>query len=253
MPWVIGLGLTKGDVYQGLRKVLMNQRFELPYRALADSKLQYSDLGYSNQAKGRQLDRNYWSLDEVTPALEKIAKRTRHPHTSVGIMMRAADKHTLSQGFCMQNLVITVTKTHCAVDVYYRSTEVTQKFLADLVFFRGKLEYMFREFDFEPDVVRFTFANSYLSCLFFPIMAKLDPESTAKYVTDLRDADPHFHKTLSRYAWGLMAPSHTWAYQTMAKMFNYWKANIPHSTELMIQPRLGVNTRVPITGDDDEE
>src|SRR6185369_17131685 len=129
----------------GVRKIVSDVAFQIPWDALVNTKLSYADLHYT-LAKRRQLARNYWDQEEVDAAREKlVAREGKKDHTSVSIQLRGQKKDSRSQGYCMQNLVISMSRTALEVDVYYRSTELIQKFAADLVFFSEQLPPLFEQ------------------------------------------------------------------------------------------------------------
>ena len=79
----------------------------------------------------------------------------------------------------MNSLVITRKKDLEVVEIQYRATEVIRKFGGDLAF----LPWVFEQLDIDPDIVRFRFANAYLSGVFFPtLMAFWDSTDFMDYL-----------------------------------------------------------------------
>lgn len=148
-------------LYSGVRKIIQDLTWEIS--TLPD--LTYEDLGYGSN-KFKQLCRNYIDLGEMERVRSLLDRRAGQSFTSVAMSLRGAKKDGRSMGHCMQTLVVSWKKDYETVEVQYRSTEVIQKFGADLVFLR----YLLEELDLSPDLFRFRFANAYLSGVFFPTL-----------------------------------------------------------------------------------
>lgn len=204
----------------GVRKIASDMAFEIPGDQLTTD-LDYTDICYT-AAKGRQLMRNYWNQDEVDAAVAKLLSRKGKDHSSVSIQLRGREKDSRSQGYCMQNLVITVTPNTSSVDIYYRSTELVQKFLADLIFFAQVLPPIFKELGIEPEVIRFKFANVYLSAVFMPIFLRYE-EDPHGFFKHLQKHDPKFFRTCGLATRRFFNETHNYTYRTRVKMFEYWK------------------------------
>lgn len=149
-------------LYSGVRKIIQ----DFTWRTTELPDIDYGDLGYGPN-KFKQLSRNYLDLDELERVRTLLDRRAGQSFTSVAMSLRGnTKKDSRSMGHCMQSLVIAWTKDREMVEVQYRSTEVIQKFGADLVFLR----YLLEELDLAPDEYRFRFANAYLSGVFFPTL-----------------------------------------------------------------------------------
>ena len=218
------IGNTEGLVYSGVRKIVADIKWSLPWEKLTSHKLKYPDLDYT-LSKRSQLLRNYWDTEAVEAAMEKLMARRGKDHTSVSIQLKGQKKDPRSQGFCMQNLVITMTKEVVTVDIYYRSTELVQKFLADLIFFSEVLPPLFERLGKEPTVIRFTFANVYLSSVFMPIFCRLDSDP-AEFFRTLQLNDPRFFRTCGLATSKFLKPDHNYTYRSRIKMFEYWKKHV---------------------------
>ena len=161
-------------LYSGVRKILQDITWtthELP-------DLTYEDLGYGPN-KFKQLVRNYVNADEFERVRTLLDRRAGQSFTSVALSLRGQPKDSRSLGHCMQTLVVSWKKDYEAVEVQYRSTEVIQKFGADLVFLRWILD----ELDLSPNLYRFRFANAYLSGVFFPTLcAHWEPIEFLEYL-----------------------------------------------------------------------
>lgn len=161
-------------LYSGVRKIVQDITWEID--ELPD--LTYEDLGYGPN-KFKQLCRNYIDLGEMERMRDLLDRRAGQSFTSAAMSLRGAKKDSRSMGHCMQTLVVSWKKDYETVEVQYRSTEVIQKFGADLVFLR----YLLEELDLCPDLFRFRFANAYLSGVFFPTLcAHWDAEEFLDYL-----------------------------------------------------------------------
>jgi len=214
----------------GVRKICSDISFEIPWADLIASKMTYQDICYT-AAKGRQLQRNYWDQAEVDAAVTKLLSRKGKDHSSVSIQMRGQVKDSRSQGFCMQNTVITLTPTVCTIDIYYRSTELVQKFLADLIFFADKFPAIFEQLGRTPTVIRFKFANVYLSAVFMPIFLRYESDPLG-FFQHLQRSDPKFFRTCGLATRRFFNETHNYTYRTRVKMFEYWKEHVKPNKHL---------------------
>jgi len=148
-------------LYSGVRKIVQDITWEIEELP----NITYSDLGYGSN-KFKQLYRNYINEEELERVRSLLDSRAGQSFTSVALSLRGAKKDSRSMGHCMQTLVVSWKKDSETVEFQYRSTEVIQKFGADLVFAR----YLFDELDLSPELIRFRFANAYLSGVFFPTL-----------------------------------------------------------------------------------
>jgi len=230
----------------GVRKVAFDQTFTLTWGELISATLTYEDLGYTKM-KGRQLERIYWPQEGMDAMLEKLSLRKFKPHSSVAVSMAAGVKDSRSQGHCMLSTVVTQTSQGRHVDLQYRSTEITQKFLADLVFFKHKLVPLFG--DYPPKFIRFRFANTYLSAVFAPIWMRYEPEPL-KVFLELRDQDPKFFRTFGLATRKFFNDTHNYSYRTRVKMFEYYKEHCTTDPELK---KLLIGLTGTIEEDDDED
>lgn len=183
-------------LYHGVRKIVPTLFYSIPGPLPVP---QLNSLGYSGPAKLRALQRLYYDPLEVEKAKAMILKRQGKSHSSVALRLRGQEKDQRSQGHCMQTMVITFHEKApgCSVGITYRSTEVVQKFSADLVL----IDQMFRDLQIVPHTINFYFENAYLSAVFLPTLFRFsDP---VKFLTYLGEQDAHFHsiacRTLSRF------------------------------------------------------
>ncbi len=160
--------------YSGVRKIVQNVHVET--KALPV--LTFEQLGYGKN-KLAQLKRNYINEEEFQRVRSILEKRKSHEFTSVALALRGAKKDSRSQGWCMLDLIVSRTRDFESVDINYRSTEVTLKFGGDLAF----LPWVFEQLGLDPDVIRFHFANLYLSGVFLPTLSSFwDPVELLEYL-----------------------------------------------------------------------
>lgn len=200
-------------VLHGVRKIVQGVVWE--EQTLPPAMDILRDLGYAKQ-KVTRLMNLYYNKDEVAKAKAKLAERVGEEHSSVSILTRNMEKtHRQAQGWCIQNIVITVKYERkqkiVTADVFYRSTEAIQKFGADI----SLLHEVFNAMEVEPHPVRFYFANLYVSAVFFPLLFKhTDP---VKLLEHTRKTDKRFFwlaaKAVSRY----LDPIDRYNYRTQVK------------------------------------
>lgn len=175
------------------------------------------DLGYGKQKVTRLLNL-YYNAGEVAKAKAKLKQREGNEHSSVSILMRNMEKtHPITQGWCIQNTVISETwhrrERLVTADVFYRSTELIMKFGADLTL----LHHVFDQMEVTPSVVRFHFANAYVSAVFFPLLFR--HTSGVKLLDHIRKHDKKFFflaaKAVSRY----LDPVNRYAYRAQVKQW----------------------------------
>jgi hypothetical protein len=174
-------------------------------------------LGYGKNKMG-QLNKTYWSEAEADRIRAILTKRSDHEFTSVAMAMRGeAKKDNRSMGWCMCSLVVTrIRKGPEIVTMQYRSTELTKKFGGDLVF----LSTVFERLGLKPDLVRFQFANAYLSGVFFPYLSVFWPGGPLKMLEYLESHNNQlFYKSTQFFLRSACNPG---------KKFSYSPENCAH-------------------------
>lgn len=173
------------------------------------------DLGYK-PVKTTRLMNIYYNKDEVAKAKAKLIQRVGEEHSSVSILTRNMEKkHPASQGYCIQNIVISESYQHkeriVTADIFYRSTEAIMKFGADLTL----LHNIFNELGVTPSPVRFYFSNLYVSAVFFPLL--FQHTDGVKLLEHVRKHDKRFWflaaKAVSRY----LDPVNRYSYRAQLK------------------------------------
>lgn len=216
---------TKTRVYSGVRKIVENVHWEVPGPAFfSERPIDYVGLCYTNAAKFRQLDRNYWDQDEADRLIAKVKERGHQPHTSVAMALRAATKDSRSQGFCMQTMVLTKCDRRVTIDIFYRSTEVTQKFFADVLYMNQILpERILGPCGIKPSsvsAVRYHFSNAYISSVFMPIVMWLHPDPVA-FFESYRRIDSRFHRTSCLVMSKYLRTVNVYNYRTQKKQYEH--------------------------------
>lgn len=175
------------------------------------------ELGYK-PVKVTRLLNLYYNKEEVAKAKAKLKQRIGEEHSSVSILTRNMEKtHPITQGWCIQNVVISQRwksrQVHTTADVFYRSTELIQKFGADLTLLKNIFDAM--EVDVHP--VRFYFANCYVSAVFFPLLFQYTP--AVPFLKHIKRHNKQFHflacKAVSRY----MDPHNRYTYRAQVKQW----------------------------------
>ena len=175
-------------IYTGVRKIVNGVTHEV----IGDlPQVNLAQLGYRGTGEGKikQLMRNYWNQDHIDAARIKLKARKDSPHTSVAVSCEGEKKSTRSQGFCLRSVIITQTPKKLEADIVYRSTEVIQKFTADLLL----LPKIFDAIEVKPQKVRFYFANAFLSALYFPSL--FQNTDAIEFLESLKKQDPRFYRT----------------------------------------------------------
>lgn len=163
------------------RKYISNATMVVPGDAWhAGFPLTMNDLGYKGKtSKINQLKRTYFNQEAVEAVRDKLTTRTKEEKdfTSVSVPTMANKKDGRSQGYCMNSIVIThlpkgpkVPEPLTYITVFYRITEVIQKFGADLIFLNQLVIPEILQDKYKITEVRFQFTNAYFSPLFLPVL-----------------------------------------------------------------------------------
>lgn len=151
-------------------------------------------LGFSPPAKMRQLVRNYYDADRAAAVADLIRARRGKAFTSVSLSMRAGAKDARSQGWCMEAIVFRrVGVKDVTATVLYRSTEIVQKFSADLAF----IPWIYDQMGIKVTRTNFFFANAYVSGVFLPAIFRHHAPVT--FLRRVRKVNPEFYKLIAEY------------------------------------------------------
>ena len=248
LHWAIASAPTL--VISGVRKIVGDISWQIPGSALKTD-LTFEDLGYTTKGKFGQLKRNYWNQESVDIAVKKLLSRKDSVHASSAIRLQAGDKDSRSSGYCMQNMVITICGDKSFVDIYYRSTEVSMKFLADLIFFCKVLPPIFEELGIEPELIRFKFANAFISALYQPVFLRFEQNPVGFY-KHLQKHDPRFFRTYSLASSKYLKEEHSYTYRMRIRMFEYTKQWVSQDKLNSLKPFF-VGLRGEITDDEEDD
>lgn len=223
---VLDLCQKEPDAYVQIRKIFRDFSWELDFDLWDGISLQPENLGYSpGPSKMNQLKRNYLNVEELEKMRDTLVSRIKGGKQQSSITARFGnqEKDSRSQGFCMQTITLSHIsnplpgKAGFVVELYYRSTEVGQKFLADLMFLDKVILPMILEGLPQPDIIRFKFSTAYLSSMFMPILLQILPvEETLQVV---KEEDPKWFTRCLRIAvekW--MTEECGYSYRTRVKM-----------------------------------
>ena len=239
-------------VRSGVRKIVGDVTFEMPGDCLNADGLTFEDIGYSEKGKFNQLKRNYWNQESADKAIEKLLSRKDSAHASASIRMQAGDKDSRSSGYCMQSLTITIAGERSFLDFHYRSTEISMKFLADLLFFCKILPPVFERLGIKPELIRFKFANAFISALYQPIFLRFEEDPLGFY-KHLKKTDPKFYRTYLMASSKFFADSHNYTYRMRVKMFTYTKEFVPQwKVDKLLPLVAGIKGDLPEDEEDEE-
>lgn len=208
------------SIYTGVRKIVQG----LTHSITDFPPVDLNQLGYRGVGDGkiRQLLRNYWNEAEVEAAKIKLKARRSSPHTSIALNTLGERKDCRSQGACVRALVITQTAKVTEIDVLYRSTEVLQKFTADLVMLPRMLNSL--ELAHKPRIIRFYFANSFLTALFAPVL--FQHTDAIEFYEHLKVSDPKYYRTFLNATAKFYEPINRYSYKHRVRMWEIAQAKL---------------------------
>jgi hypothetical protein len=220
--------------YVQIRKIFRDLSWEVPFCDWDGVSLKPENMGYSpGDSKMRQLRRNYLNVEELEKCRDTLIERIAGGKQQSSITARFGnqEKDSRSQGFCMQ----TITLSHISnplpghpqlvVELYYRSTEVGQKFFADLMFLDEVVFPILLKGLPAPDQVRFKFSTLYLSSMFMPIILQVVP--IVETLRGIKEGDPKWFSRCLRIAiekW--MVEECFYGYRTRAKMHHLYRTYV---------------------------
>lgn len=217
------------EAYVQIRKIFRDLTWEVPFDQWDGCSLKPENLGYApGDSKMRQLKRNYLNVDELVKARDSLLTRSSKQQSCITARFGNQEKDSRSQGFCMQTITLNHIskpeegKPQFVVELYYRSTEIGQKFYADLMFLDEVIFPILLEGLPKPDVIRFKFSTLYLSSMFLPIvMQVLD---VVDYMSDVKETDNKWFTRCVRIAvskW--LVEECGYNYRTRAKMHDVFR------------------------------
>lgn len=232
--------VTKPDSYIQIRKMFQHSTESISWGDFQSGKLpSFPEMGYrDNVSKMKQLERNYFNEEELNRVREVFIERlsssgNKSLQTCVSARMGNQKKDSRSQGFCMQTLTINYLddgkNPRLVIELHYRTTELIQKFLADLVFLRERVIPFIMEGwpeGLEPDEIRFNFSTCYVSLMFMPIL--LQSVGMSSILTEIHESDPKYYRQVISATSRLMDKECTYNYRTRANMHElFWDKVYP--------------------------
>lgn len=227
--FILDLASREPEAYVQIRKMFRDVSFEVPYPEFDGVSLKPENLGYAaGDSKIRQLKRNYLDEGELIAARESLKKRLAKHQSCITARFGNQKKDSRSQGFCMQTISLNYIskpeegKPQFVVELYYRSTEVGQKFYADLMFLYEVVFPLLLEGLPEPDLIRFRFSSLYMSSMFLPIFFQVG--GVEEFINVLLKHDRKWYSRAVRSAiekW--MKPGHNYTYRSRVKMHELFR------------------------------
>lgn len=232
--FLMRLCTEKPAAYVQIRKMFNNEVWEVPYETFDTGiNLSASTVAYASWvSKFGQLDRNYLNLEEFQKLREKFKGRMAKEQTCLTARFGNQEKKKESMGFCMQTLSLNYLRKPTegtpkfVIEVYYRSTETGQKFLADLKYLQERiLPIVLDGIPIKPDLIRFRFCTLYMSSMFLPILFQVrDPVEVVKAV---QESDPHWYdRTVSQALGRWLQDDNPYNWQTQAKQWVNFNTNV---------------------------
>lgn len=237
MAWaefVLGLCCTVPTAYVQIRKMFNEQVWELPYEVFEPGlEIEAERLQYASwKSKFAQLDRNYWNQEEFDLLRTKFLERVKKEQTCLTARFGNKEKDSRSMGFCMQTISLNYLRKPVegqpkfVVELYYRSTEVGQKFLADLAYLSDKvLPFLLQDLPIKPDIIRFRFCTMYMSSMFLPILFQtIHPVEVVKAI---KEGDEHwYNRTVSQSLGRWLQEDNPYNWRTQAKQWDNFNENV---------------------------
>lgn len=261
------LASEPGHFFSGARKIIRNRSYT--FTRIRDD-LHMEDAGYT-KSKMTMLTKNYLHTESRDVALELWNKRLeQRKYGSVsftcfahfvkgGSIDAKRSKRASVFGPCIQSVSLTYLNNHtCAVDVFYRTTELFKKFPADLVFLRDVL---LRGFDFSKcpmKSITFHFANITIHPMYFVTLIPLLDDPIGEMDT-IKEADPYFYAWLVKWTARYIVPRHHRGIAKFAQAMRVHQdanSRIGKKTLIELQDYLEANHpghRNDYQGDDDED
>lgn len=241
-----GLATIAPKAYVQVRKFFTDLRWEIPFDELMappppDTGLRLEDLGYvSASTKRKQLRRVYFNEAEIEKANRILRERmgsdsNKGEQTCVTARFGAAAKRDDSQGFCMQSITASFLgpkmtrdgSTHFVLYVDYRTTELLQKWIADLFFLRETvIPALLDGIEAVPQTVVFRFPQAYFHLMYTPILwcaghVKIDP--TFKL---MKHDDPVFYRMSCQNLGRLLEEGVQYNYRSQRLMYEMFRERL---------------------------
>lgn len=220
------------SAYVQIRKIFRDVEWEVPFDKWDGLSLKPENMGYSaGPSKINQLKRNYLNVEELELARDTLISRMSKSQSCITARFGNQKKDSRSQGFCMQTISLNYLEKpepghpQFVVELYYRSTEVGQKFFADLMFLDEVVFPILLEGLPKPDVIKFKFSTLYLSSVFLPIIMQV--ADVVELLKSIKENDSKWFTRCVRVAvakW--MEEGCGYNYRTRAKMHDLFRSYV---------------------------
>lgn len=222
--FVMDLMVTPPRKFCSMRRMFNGIDHEIPFDDFDGIEMDSSALQYASwKTKFAQLDRNYLNVEALEALNAKFLSRVGKDQTAVTARFGNLEKKKDSMGFCLQTISLSYLKKPLdgspsfVIEIYYRSTEVGQKFLADLAYLVERVfPIILKDIPIKPDAVRFRFCTLYVSPMFIPIVMQVRGPLTI--VEHIRNGDPYwFNRILGSTlkAWCAETNPYNWRTQKL--------------------------------------
>lgn len=219
------------DFYSGARKIIRAR--SLTFQDVQGD-LVLADAGYT-KSKMTMLRKNYLHEESLDAAIQLWDRRLgQRKYGSVsftcfahfikgGSIDAKRSKRASVFGPCIQSVSLTYLDNHtCAVDVFYRTTELFKKFPADLVFLKEEL---LSRFNFEScplSSITFHFANITIHPMYFVTIIPLldDP---VKALDRIKRKDLRFYNWVVKWTARYLVPQYHRGIQKFAQAMRVHK------------------------------
>lgn len=223
---VLSVLKRKPFMYSSIRKFIDRQSMVIPGEVWNTGiSISFYQMGYRNEtSKSNQLRRNYLNKENAIELNDKLKERidSGKAQTSLSLILNNKEKKISSQGFCMMGLVVNHNEQGIDIDIYYRVTEVIQKYLADLKFLSGEvIPILMDGIDAPLNSVSFTFSNIYASILYLPVVYQF--VSPRHILEEVEKTDKLFHGRCISDLRRITKKSHNYTYRSRVLMFDHFK------------------------------
>lgn len=230
--FVEGLACQAPSAYVQIRKLFRDIEWEVPFDEWDGLSLKPENMGYApGPSKMNQLKRNYLNVEELELARDSLIDRMSKSQSCITARFGNQKKDSRSQGFCMQTITLNYMEKpepghpKFVVELYYRSTEVGQKFFADLMFLDEVVLPLLLKGLPKPDVIKFKFSTLYLSSMFLPIIMQVS--DVVGLLKSIKEEDNKWFTRCVRVAvakW--MEEECGYNYRTRAKMHDLFRTYV---------------------------
>ena len=241
LAWANQVAVLAGQKPAGIiqiRKFFMGVEFAFSWDVFSTGiKMNFGDIGYGKSgAKMGQLRRVYFNEEEIRLANEKLRLRmgsgnNREAQSCIHARFGNGKKDSRSQGHCMLGVTVSYLRETLdgepilSLDIMYRTTELTQKFLADLKFLHEIVfPALLEGTGLQPTQVRFIFSQIYISSLYLPVLYRLVPPSTI--LDPMEKNDNKFWRLAASALKFLVREDNPYNYRTRAKMHEFFHQKV---------------------------